>query len=144
MCIAETLGALRTTSPAPSAELLHHSPSRQSAREAAIGVCNVLDRKFTCHESKGPQSAVLCGSDKTGLRPKSLWPDEASATVPVDTWPQLLVHLSATTRNTCSSSTIRRGHTFLQSKLRGPKSASELYRLSDRHLSTKFSAKYCG
>jgi hypothetical protein len=29
-------------------------------------------------------------------------------------------------------------------KLRGPQSASELYRLSDRHLSTKFSANFCG
>jgi hypothetical protein len=28
--------------------------------------------------------------------------------------------------------------------LRGPYSASELYRLSDRHLSTKFSANFCG
>jgi hypothetical protein len=28
--------------------------------------------------------------------------------------------------------------------LRGPWSASELYRLSDRHLSTKFSANFCG
>jgi hypothetical protein len=31
-----------------------------------------------------------------------------------------------------------------QNKLRGPYSASELYRLSDRHLSTKFSANFCG
>jgi hypothetical protein len=29
-------------------------------------------------------------------------------------------------------------------KLRGPQSASELYRLSDRHLSTKFRANFCG
>jgi hypothetical protein len=29
-------------------------------------------------------------------------------------------------------------------KLRGPYSASELYRLSDRHLSKKFSADFCG
>jgi hypothetical protein len=29
-------------------------------------------------------------------------------------------------------------------RLRGPYSASELYRLSDRHLSTKFSANFCG
>jgi hypothetical protein len=28
-------------------------------------------------------------------------------------------------------------------KLRGPQSASELYRLSDRHVSTKFSADFC-
>jgi hypothetical protein len=28
--------------------------------------------------------------------------------------------------------------------LRGLQSASELYRLSDRHLSTKFSANFCG
>jgi hypothetical protein len=28
--------------------------------------------------------------------------------------------------------------------LRGPWSASELYRLSDRYLSTKFSANFCG
>jgi hypothetical protein len=31
-----------------------------------------------------------------------------------------------------------------QNKLRGPQSASELYRLSERHLSTKFSANFCG
>jgi hypothetical protein len=30
-----------------------------------------------------------------------------------------------------------------RNKLRGPQSASELYRLSDRHLSTKFSANFC-
>jgi hypothetical protein len=29
-------------------------------------------------------------------------------------------------------------------KLRGPSSASELYRLIDRHLSTKFSVNFCG
>jgi hypothetical protein len=29
-------------------------------------------------------------------------------------------------------------------KLRGPQSASELYRLIDRHLSTKFSVNFCG
>jgi hypothetical protein len=28
--------------------------------------------------------------------------------------------------------------------IRGPWSASELYRLSDRHFSTKFSANFCG
>jgi hypothetical protein len=31
-----------------------------------------------------------------------------------------------------------------KNKLRGPLTASELYRLNDRHLSTKFSAKFCG
>jgi hypothetical protein len=31
-----------------------------------------------------------------------------------------------------------------KNKLRGPWSASELYRQSDRHLSTKFSANFCG
>jgi hypothetical protein len=31
-----------------------------------------------------------------------------------------------------------------QNKLRGPQSASELYGLSDRHLSMKFSANFCG
>jgi hypothetical protein len=31
-----------------------------------------------------------------------------------------------------------------KNKLRGPSSASELYRLNDRHLSTKFSANFCG
>jgi hypothetical protein len=30
-----------------------------------------------------------------------------------------------------------------KNKLRGPQSASEVYRLSDRHLSTKFSANFC-
>jgi hypothetical protein len=29
-------------------------------------------------------------------------------------------------------------------KLRGPSAASELYRQSDRHLSTKFSVSFCG
>jgi hypothetical protein len=29
-------------------------------------------------------------------------------------------------------------------KLRGPRSTSELYRLIDRYLSTKFSANFCG
>jgi hypothetical protein len=31
-----------------------------------------------------------------------------------------------------------------RTELRGPESASELYRLIDRHLSTKFSANFCG
>jgi hypothetical protein len=31
-----------------------------------------------------------------------------------------------------------------KNKLRGLQSASELYRLSDRHLSAKFSANFCG
>jgi hypothetical protein len=31
-----------------------------------------------------------------------------------------------------------------QQQLRGPYSASELYRLNDRHLSTKFNANFCG
>jgi hypothetical protein len=33
---------------------------------------------------------------------------------------------------------------WIQNKLLGPYSASELCRLSDRHLSTKFSANFCG
>jgi hypothetical protein len=37
------------------------------------------------------------------------------------------------------------GHGIKQTnKLRGPYSASELYQLSDCHLSTKFSAYFCG
>jgi hypothetical protein len=31
-----------------------------------------------------------------------------------------------------------------KTKLRGPQSASELYGLSDRQLSAKFSANFCG
>jgi hypothetical protein len=33
---------------------------------------------------------------------------------------------------------------YKTNKLRGPKSASELYRLIDRHLSMKFSVNFCG
>jgi transcriptional regulator of NAD metabolism len=38
---------------------------------------------------------------------------------------------------------IVRDHRNKKNKLRGLQSASELYRLSDRHLSTKFSANFC-
>jgi hypothetical protein len=32
----------------------------------------------------------------------------------------------------------------ITNELRGPQSARELYRLSDRHMSAKFSAEFCG
>jgi hypothetical protein len=45
----------------------------------------------------------------------------------------------------CLDKTVARGVPLIQTnKLRGPQSPSEIYRLIDRHLSTNFSANFCG